>query len=360
MKGLELARRYYGEVVAPLLIERWPGLPHAGARLGSGSDVLGLDDDVSRDHDWGLRLTVLVDPDDVRPVDDYLEQALPDNFEGWPTRFPTTWDPTRHHRVEVATPGHFAQSRLGLDAEQPLSPVDWLSLTGQSVLEVTADAVFVDHRGGITAIRRRLRWYPDDVWRLVIAADWARMAQELPLVGRTAVRGDDVGSRVVAGRIAQTAMHLGFLLERRWPPYPKWLGTVFSGLPRAGVAAPALQRALSAPGWLERQDSLCHALAQLHDLQRWVGLPTGPDPVEPFFDRPFRGIRASVADTLHASITDPQIRRLPAGIGSIEQWVDSVDVLASPWRRVAAAREFYAAITEATAAADAEGSDLGG
>lgn len=50
--GTDLARRYYDEVVEPILLGRWPGLPHAAGRLGSGSDVLGLDDATSRDHDW--------------------------------------------------------------------------------------------------------------------------------------------------------------------------------------------------------------------------------------------------------------------------------------------------------------------
>ena len=34
-------------------------------------------------------------------------------------------------------------------------------------------------------------------------------------------------------------------------------------------------------------------------------------------------------------ITDPDVARLPAGIGSVEQWADSVDVLAGPARRPA-------------------------
>jgi hypothetical protein len=49
MDGIGVARCYYEDVVAPLVLRRWPGLPHAAARLGSGSDVLGLDDELSRD-----------------------------------------------------------------------------------------------------------------------------------------------------------------------------------------------------------------------------------------------------------------------------------------------------------------------
>jgi len=56
VKGCELTRRYYNDVVSPLLHSRWPGLPHAAARIGAGSEVLGLDDEISRYHDWGLLL----------------------------------------------------------------------------------------------------------------------------------------------------------------------------------------------------------------------------------------------------------------------------------------------------------------
>ena len=50
--GLELSARFYREAVRPLLDARFPGLRHAAARLGRGSDVLGFDTEMSMDHDW--------------------------------------------------------------------------------------------------------------------------------------------------------------------------------------------------------------------------------------------------------------------------------------------------------------------
>ena len=56
LRGADLARLFHTEVVGPWLARELPGLRYAAGRLGSGSDVLGLDDGTSRDHDWGCRL----------------------------------------------------------------------------------------------------------------------------------------------------------------------------------------------------------------------------------------------------------------------------------------------------------------
>lgn len=333
--GTDLARGYYTDVVAPLLAARWPGLPHAAGRLGSGSDVLGLDDEMSRDHDFGLRLALLVATDVVEPIRAHLALELPSEYRGYPTRFGTTWHPIPTTQIEVSTAERFARSRLGVDPGG-LGVADWLSLTGQSVLEVTAGEVFVDSAGVLSRIRQDLSWYPDDVWRYVLAAEWARIGQELPFVGRTGARGDDIGSRLVAARIGVAILRLGFLLERHWPPYAKWLGTAFAGLPRAGRAAPALASALSAGSWHEREAFLADALTAMHDLQRDIGLPTADPVVHPFYDRPFLGL-GGTPEALLDSITDEAVQALPRGIGSIEQWSDNVDLLTSPARRVAAA-----------------------
>jgi hypothetical protein len=325
--GAELSRSYFEQVVEPVVRGRWPRMPCAAARLGSGSDVLGLDDAMSRDHDWGLRLNLLVPAEATTAVDEHLDAHLPVAFAGHPTRFATTWDPVVRHRVQVETARDLAVSRLGVDPGRDLDVDDWLSLTGQAVLEVTGGEVFADDAGELGGIRQRLEWYPDDVWRYAVATDWARLSQELPFVGRTADRGDELGSRVVAARLTGIALHLGHLLERRWPPYAKWLGTSFAGLPRAAAALTSLDRALAAAHWRHREGGLVEALRLLAAVQGRAGLPTVDDPVEPFWDRPYRGVRGAVVELLEASVTDPVVRALPRGVGSAEQRSDNVDVL---------------------------------
>jgi len=316
--GVELARAYSAEVVEPLLARALPDVPLASARLGSGSDVLGLDDETSQDHDWGLRLTVLVPDADVAEVDAVLEQGLPETWRELPTRFATTWEPTVRQRAEVSSPLAFAHSRTGLTLDHDPTTVEWLSLTGQAVLEVVGGPVFRDDTGELGTIRERLDWYPDDVWRFAQAADWARIGEELPFVGRTAERGDHAGSRVITARIVRTTMHLALLRARRWPPYSKWLGTAFAALPDREAVGEPLIRALRADDWRERESALAEALDAL----------AGTTATQPFFDRPYRGL----ADAL---LTDHR------AIGTVEQWCDHVEVLTDADRRMAATRALF-------------------
>ena len=363
LQGAELSRRFYVEVVRPLLDREVPGLRHAAGRLGTGSDVLGLDDAMSQDHDWGCRLTLLLDPEGegaCPTVRDLLGRELPDTFLGHPVRFPTSWDPTPTNAVEVEALGPFARRRLGIDASRELSPPAWLVLPGQAVLEVVAGPVFVD-QVGLKELRERLRWYPHDVWLHVLAAGWRRLAQELPLVGRAGDLGDDLGSRLVAARLCRDLVHLAFLLERRWAPYPKWVGTVLAGLPVGRRIVPHVEVALEASRWQEREEGLVGAISELHQLQRSLGL-SHEEPVEPFWARPYRTVREAVAGSLLEQVTDPLVRALPAGVGSIEQWVDSVDVLSRPDRRRALQRCYLAMLLEegsANAAGEGDGSRLG-
>lgn len=337
LRGAELARAFFTEVVEPLVSQTEPGLRYAAGRLGSGSDVLGLDDATSRDHDWGCRLTLLVDEDtsdQVARISRMLEERLPDRFGEFPVRFPATWDSSVTHKVHVATVAEFAASRLGVDPTGGLSVLDWLSLTGQSVLEMTAGPVFTDRTQTLASVRATLAWYPPDVERYVLAAGWRRVCQALPMMGRTAEAGDELGSRLLSAGLVSDLVWLAFGLSRRWAPYAKWRGTVFRSLPVAGRLGPLLDGA-AAPGWREREDALAAACEVLLDVQRERGLPAPGSAVIPFFDRPYRTLDEAVPRALLDGFTDPEVARLPPMIGSLEQWIDSTDVLSSPGRRAA-------------------------
>jgi hypothetical protein len=338
LSGAELALVFYSDVVQPLLARAMPRLRYAAARLGSGSDVLGLDDAMSRDHDWGCRLTLLVDDRDpgvIPLISQLLERELPERYRDYPVRFPVTWDASVTHQVEVATAGGFAASRLGVDPSAGLSVLDWLTLTGQSVLEVTAGPVFADRTQTLAQIRALLRWYPRDIERYVLAAGWQRISQQLPMVGRTAQAGDQLGSLLISARLSHDLMSLAFTVSGQWSPYPKWRGTLFNALPAAESLTPLLSAAATASGWREREEAIADAARLLLEIQRARGLPAPASAITQFFDRPFRTLHEAVPGLLRADISDPQVLRLPPFAGSVEQWVDSTDVLASPGRRAA-------------------------
>jgi hypothetical protein len=235
----------------------------------------------------------------------------------------------------------FAVSRLGIDPAAELSARDWLILTGQSVLEVTAGPVFADQTAELAKVRSRLRWYPPDIERYILAAGWRRLSQEMPMVGRTAERGDELGSRLLSTRLAGDLMWLAFALSRQWPPYPKWRETAFRALPVAADLAGPLSAAAAAPGWRDRESTLAGACEILLKIQRASGLPAPAAAVIPFWDRPYRTVDEAVCESLRSAITDPDLAKLPA-VGSIEQWVSNVEVLSSPGRR-AALRSTYQA-----------------
>ncbi|MGP9843520.1 DUF4037 domain-containing protein [Brachybacterium sp. 107] len=327
--GAGLSQEYFRQVVRPLLTARAPGIDVAAARLGSGSDVLGFDDAQSRDHDWGLRLTLLVEDDRAPEIDALLESELPETWQRLPTRFATTWDPVVRQRVEVDSAAGFATSRVGADLSTRLMLPDWLSLTGQSVLEVTSGPIFHDGPGVISQIRERLAWYPDDVWLYALAADWSRLGQEFPDVGREGLRGDEDGSAVIAARHVRTLLHLAHLLHRRWPPYGKWLARSAARLPGGGALRIALHEVLHARDWRSRQAALADAAELLATTQGEQGLPTMDPATEPFFERPHIGVR-EMAELLTAQIRDPEVRALPIGVGTAEQISDNVSVLVDP------------------------------
>ncbi|AGZ43198.1 DUF4037 domain-containing protein [Actinoplanes friuliensis] len=322
MHGIALSRRLYEEAVRPSL----GGRPHAAALLGAGSEVLGFDDEVSTDHDFDPRVQIFL-PRGVDP--------------------PAPAPPG----AEFTSVRAFFGERLGFDPAAGMRPADWLLTPTQVLATLTAGAVFHDPVGEVARYQSLLRWYPDDVWRYALAASWLKVAQEEAFPERTGGVGDDLGSRLVTARLTRELVRLAFLIERRWAPYTKWLGSAFARLDLAAPVGPLLTAALSAPGWREREDALVRAASLLAAATNDLNLaePIDPSPRQ-YYTRDVRVIGADrLVVALTTAITDPDLRALldrlggrrdgPIGRlpGTIDQAVDSTDILGDPPRCHAAA-----------------------
>lgn len=345
--GLELSQIFYEEAVRPILDREFPGLVYSAARLGSGSDVLGFDTPLSRDHDWGPRLQLFLSMADhsifAGALREALGRQLPKKVRGYSTHF---GDPTDegsrlmadtdgpvNHRVEIWTvPAFFEDTMAYEDPDQDPTVFQWLTWPQQHLLGVTAGRVFYDGLQVLGPIRKRLRYYPHDVWLYLLAAQWSRIGQEEPFVGRTGDVGDELGSRLLAARLVHDIMFLCFLMEKRYAPYPKWFGSAFARLESATILTPILHRALSAEKWPLRETYLCQAyeiIAAMHnDLAIAEAQPTH---VTFFHNRPYRIINADrFASALRQEISDPVVQQIGTAIGSIDQFSHSTDLRSYP------------------------------
>lgn len=324
--SLELNAAFYAEVIGPLLGD----IPHAAARLGGGSEVLGFDTARSTDHGWGPSVQVFTA--EVAAARAAIDAHLPAEFRGWPTAFGSDQVVPQTH-ITVEPLGDFLAGQLTHDPRAGLSTVGWLTISQQRLLGVTRGAVYSDPAGELAAVRRQLTYFPDQVWLWLIACQWQRIAQVEAFVGRTNEVGDALGSRILAGYIVRELMRLAFLLDRTYWPYQKWFGSAFSRLPVADKLGPLLDAVLAAADHPAREQALVRAY---EFLARWHNAADITEPVDPttrtYFDRPFLVLMSErFVDATRKCITDPELRDLPL-VGSVDQFADSTDIASSPQR----------------------------
>jgi hypothetical protein len=305
--------------------------------------VLGYDTPQSMDHDWGPKLTLYLTEADRERLGDEIDEALgndlPREIHGYPTSFVRHDDGTTvmqaeesgpiYHQVHVRTIRSFFLRYLDHDPSRPPELAEWLTFPQQCLCTVASGRVFHDGIGELGPIRERLRYYPRDVWLYLLAAQWRRIAQLEPFMARCGDVGDEPGSRLLAARLVRELMGLCFLIERQYAPYAKWFGTAFARLSCAARLRPAFDGVWRATSWVERETHLSAAYTTVAEMHNALGIaePLPPE-VSQFHARPYVVIGGDrFVDAIRAAIEDPAVRALPAHVGSVDQFVDSTDVL---------------------------------
>lgn len=341
--GLDLSCSFFEDVVKGLMHKHVPRIKYAAGLIGSGSEVLGFDDEMSTDHSWGPRLMLFVSKKDHEEfgqvIVNILKQNLPFEFKGYSTNWSEPDEQGAqqlveissglvNHRVEVLTAKDFFDDYLGVNSSKETPLLDWLTLPQQRLRAVTAGDVFQNDIDDLKKMRKKFDHYPSDVRRYMLASQWARIGQEEHLMGRAGIVGDELGSRMIATRLVRDMMMIGFLMEKVYAPYPKWFGTAFKQLNCASVMGPILGKVLIAQDWQERDGYLAAGYEVLAEMHNNASLTNEvPAKVTEFHERPFRVIQANnFAEALRGSITDKKLKGLPL-IGGVDQFSDSANVL---------------------------------
>ncbi len=353
--GLMLAQSFFNELVEPIIDSHLPQLKYSAALIGTGSEVLGFDTEMSTDHGWGPRVMLFLRPGDLEQnretISKLLREKLPPTFRGYSTSF-TPPDPedngvqhltlgkpgSINHRVELFTISDYFEDYMDIRVDEPIEAVDWLTLQFQILRSIIAGGVFRDDLG-LDKVRERFRWYPRDVWFYILASCWSRLGEEEQLMGRAGIVGDEIGSSLIASRLVHTIMRLAFLMERVYPPYAKWFGTAFDKLKCSETLKPLLEGVIGAPNWKERDALLAKSYSQIAILHNQLQItPPLPDKPTLFHKRPFQVIHGErFAESIKSVISGKKVKAIAAKrlIGNIDMISDNTDLLEDTSRRKA-------------------------
>ncbi|MFX0013263.1 MAG: DUF4037 domain-containing protein [Promethearchaeota archaeon] len=347
VKGLELSRRFFREVVKGIIKQYFPSLKYDAALLGPGSEVLGFDDQTSTDHHWGPRVQLFLTELDYMKYSDEIKAELSKNlpymFLGYSTNWSEPEFEDRHripvqflipitsgpinHRVETYCLTSYLKDHLDINSIN-LSESEWLVLSEQKLLEFTSGEIFWNKLGELSQARRALSYFPNNVWIFKLLAEWDHIAEEIAFVGRVGSIGDDLGSQIEATRLVEHIIQLTFLLHKKYMPYPKWRTIAFSQLPTGKELKPILVKILKESNWRNKERFLCDAYLKLllkqNSLQITPKITIKPDK---FHSRDQLVINVNKITNELRKLLKPPLTKIKYPTGSIDHFIDDTHIL---------------------------------
>lgn len=226
MKGLELAKKYYDTYGRAMIDEQFSDIAGytAAGLVGYGSECLGFDDEISRDHDYGPSFCIWL------PRDIYVRcgkavqaayDALPKTFLDFPERVE---EPQGKGRVGALCLEDFYREILGRET-LPQTDAQWLMIPEEALSTAVNGCVFEDRLGEFSAFREGLlRYYPESVWRRKLADALAKASQAGQYnYARAMRRGERVTAELALSEFVRESMRLVYLLNRTYAPFYKWM-----------------------------------------------------------------------------------------------------------------------------------------
>ncbi len=236
-KNIDFFEDFYRQYGAPMIHEHFPeyeGRIAVGV-VGEGSDAFGFDDEISRDHHFGLGFCMWLHAADYAKIGEKLENIYRNLLAGKGEAFArSVWGEkaAQFHPRYDSVRGVSTITDFYCDVLQIPKADEEELLIGNGVYDAeecylaTAvnGRVFRDDERTFSLIRERLlKHYPEGLRRKKIARALQCFSQGGQMdYQRSMVRKDYVAARLAQGQAARCAMHLAYLLNRTYMPYEKW------------------------------------------------------------------------------------------------------------------------------------------
>ena len=264
MKGLELSRTYFEEYGRPMLEGEFADvLPLLAVGLiGSGSECLGFDDEISRDHDFEPGFCIFIPDEDMfdRRTAFLLERAyakLPKEFDGVKR---SLMAPVGGARRGVIRTSEFFSDKVG-SPDGTLTTEQWLTVPEHALLEATSGELWLDNPGEVTRIREALAHYPEDVRKKKLAGQLLLMAQSGQYNFRRCIaHGEDAAAQLAAFEFTRATTSAIFLLNGRYQPYYKWAFRAMRALPKLAIEAELLEWLITTGNEPEQADEKANVI----------------------------------------------------------------------------------------------------
>ena len=225
IKGLELSKRYFYDIVLPEFEKSLKDiLPLCAFGLvGEGSECYGYDDELSQDHDFGPSVCIWLRKDDYLKYKDRINEVLKNlskTYLGFQELKESEWG---HNRRGLLNIDDFYFKFIG-SANPPQTINDWQKIPETALSTVTNGEVFLDNLGEFTKIREQLlNYYPKAIRQNKIATRLMNISQHGQYnYIRCLRRNDLVAANQCLYLFVDEAIHLVFLLNRRYKIFYKW------------------------------------------------------------------------------------------------------------------------------------------
>ena len=254
-KSIDYFEEFYRQYGSPMIHENFPEYEGriAVGLVGEGSDCFGYDDEISRDHDFGLGFCMWLHAADYAKIGEKLENLYRNLLAGKGEEFARRiwggeaagYKPRFDSRRGVFEITRFYKNilRVPIDDEEELLIGENMYHAEERFLATAVNGrVFRDDDRAFSLARERLlKFYPEKQRRL-------KIAQSLHLFShggqsnypRMMARKDYVAARLALDLTIENALHLAYLLNKVYMPYYKWQRKGLNDLPKLREIGPLL------------------------------------------------------------------------------------------------------------------------